>query len=166
VDHAGDEALVYAARGVLAPAMLAAAAATIIPLGAKAAHADLAGAGKKISQGEVIARAQDWFQQTLTYSQYASHDDVDGTPYRTDCSGYVSMAWHLSSVPDSATLATSAHSTVLVILAITSSDRQAGECSTIRACRPFLFARGFSSDHSQGFRAPTSPAMGRKCGAT
>lgn len=41
-----------------------------------------------ISPDEIIARAQDWVNRAVPYSQ---SDYTDG--YRQDCSGYVSMAW-------------------------------------------------------------------------
>lgn len=39
----------------------------------------------------MIARAQDWVDKHVPYSQTGSHDG-----YRTDCSGFVSMAWELA----------------------------------------------------------------------
>ncbi|MEU0738892.1 NlpC/P60 family protein, partial [Streptomyces sp. NPDC006134] len=45
-----------------------------------------------ITRSEVIQRAKSWVGIGLDYSWTGSHDG-----YRTDCSGYVSMAWRLSS---------------------------------------------------------------------
>jgi hypothetical protein len=42
----------------------------------------------KITRAEVIARAQDWVNRKIPYSQTATTDG-----YRQDCSGMVSMAW-------------------------------------------------------------------------
>ncbi|MFE3787351.1 FG-GAP repeat domain-containing protein [Streptomyces goshikiensis] len=50
--------------------------------------------GGKITRSEVIARAQDWVDKGVAYDQDTWFPDVQGTTYRTDCSGYVSMAWH------------------------------------------------------------------------
>jgi hypothetical protein len=77
--------------------------------------------GGWITRSEVIARAQDWYSRNLTYccndgSRPASKfvTDVDGAhKYGPDCSGFVSMAWHVnpgstggyntSSLPDVST---------------------------------------------------------------
>jgi hypothetical protein len=54
--------------------------------------------GGAISRAEVIARGKDWYQRDVPYSKDAYAPDVNGTKtYRTDCSGFVSMAWHLST---------------------------------------------------------------------
>jgi hypothetical protein len=45
-----------------------------------------------ISRGTVIARAQDWVNRGIMYSQTSYTDG-----YRQDCSGYVSMAWQTST---------------------------------------------------------------------
>lgn len=45
-----------------------------------------------ISRNDVLARAQKWVDDPVTYSQSKYHDG-----YRTDCSGFASMAWKLSS---------------------------------------------------------------------
>ncbi|WP_163508909.1 hypothetical protein [Fodinicola acaciae] len=53
--------------------------------------------GKYITRAEVIARAENWFARNVPYSQSATATDPDGAhTYRTDCSGFVSMAWHLA----------------------------------------------------------------------
>ncbi|MFF7211843.1 hypothetical protein ACFZAU_15135 [Streptomyces sp. NPDC008238] len=54
--------------------------------------------GGTIYRNEVIARAKDWYNRNIQYSQSAYATDVDGDhTYRTDCSGFVSMTWHLTS---------------------------------------------------------------------
>ncbi|MFJ5552388.1 hypothetical protein ACIQCH_32165, partial [Streptomyces sp. NPDC093225] len=52
--------------------------------------------GGTISRGEVLARAQSWVNQSVPCSQTAYWTDSNGK-YRQDCSGLVSMAWHLPS---------------------------------------------------------------------
>lgn len=42
----------------------------------------------------VIVRARSWLRPSVPYSQTARHRNEYGC-YRTDCSGYVSMAWGL-----------------------------------------------------------------------
>lgn len=51
--------------------------------------------GGKISRPEVITRSISWVTQKVPYSQSRWWTDANGT-YRQDCSGMVSMAWHLS----------------------------------------------------------------------
>ncbi|WP_405915969.1 hypothetical protein [Streptomyces sp. NBC_00728] len=54
--------------------------------------------GGTIYRNEVIDRAKNWYDRNVQYDQGASAVDVDGDhSYRTDCSGFVSMAWHLTS---------------------------------------------------------------------
>ncbi|GAA2245206.1 hypothetical protein GCM10010430_28840 [Kitasatospora cystarginea] len=53
-------------------------------------------AGQPISRTDVIARAQTWVTEGVPYSKSVKHTDSGGT-YRTDCSGYISMAWNLPS---------------------------------------------------------------------
>ena len=61
------------------------------------AHADTAAApGSSITRDEVIQRAQNWVSEGVPYNQGAYYSDSNGS-YREDCSGYVSMAWDLSS---------------------------------------------------------------------
>lgn len=51
--------------------------------------------GGRISRAEIISRAQDWWQRQIPYNQTDDATDVEGVSYRTDCSGFVSMAWRL-----------------------------------------------------------------------
>ncbi|MES5819411.1 hypothetical protein [Streptomyces sp. RG80] len=54
--------------------------------------------GGTIYRGEVMTRAKDWYNRNIQYSQSAYATDIEGDDtYRTDCSGFVSMAWHLTS---------------------------------------------------------------------
>jgi len=41
-----------------------------------------------IGRSTIVARGQDWVDKHVPYNQGATHDG-----YRTDCSGFVSMAW-------------------------------------------------------------------------
>ncbi|MFE7135533.1 FG-GAP-like repeat-containing protein [Streptomyces sp. NPDC057638] len=58
----------------------------------------------EISRSEVIARARFWLGKGIPYNQQGSYPDQDGRNYRTDCSGYVSMAWHLGTSATTQTL--------------------------------------------------------------
>lgn len=59
---------------------------------------------RPVSRQEVLLRARYWVQHRVPY---LSHDgqtpdsapDPDGSRYRTDCSGYVCMAWKVESQP-------------------------------------------------------------------
>ncbi|MEU1857807.1 FG-GAP-like repeat-containing protein, partial [Micromonospora aurantiaca (nom. illeg.)] len=64
----------------------------------QAAHA-ASSVGGQISRDEIMSRAQYWYDNrgSIPYSQSGWYRDQGGKDYRTDCSGYVSMAWHLSA---------------------------------------------------------------------
>ncbi|WP_328964792.1 FG-GAP-like repeat-containing protein [Streptomyces virginiae] len=66
------------------------------PVGAFATLTADSSAGGSISRAEVIARAQSWVDAGVPYSMTSYRTDANGK-YRTDCSGFVSMAWHLNS---------------------------------------------------------------------
>ncbi|MBC6446862.1 NlpC/P60 family protein [Actinokineospora xionganensis] len=61
------------------------------------AHRDLAH-GRPIRRSEIVERAESWLRPSVPYSQSKFHQNEYGI-YRTDCSGYVSMAWGLPGVP-------------------------------------------------------------------
>ena len=61
-----------------------------------ASPAQAATTGGSITRDEVIQRAQSWVSENVPYNQGAYYSDSNGS-YREDCSGYVSMAWDLSS---------------------------------------------------------------------
>jgi hypothetical protein len=76
-------------------AISAAALATTVTSVVAPVAAQASTVGGQITRSEVIARAQSWLNQGIVYNQGGSHPDPQGRLYRTDCSGYVSMAWHL-----------------------------------------------------------------------
>lgn len=51
--------------------------------------------GGTISRSEVVNRSQNWVNAKTPYSQKHYFPDAQGRNYREDCSGFVSMAWHL-----------------------------------------------------------------------
>ena len=55
--------------------------------------------GGSISREQIIARAESWLRPAIPYSQSQFHQNEYGR-YRTDCSGYVSMAWGLPGIPE------------------------------------------------------------------
>lgn len=50
-----------------------------------------------ISRNEILERANYWIAQGVPYSMTANYPDPLGRQYRTDCSGFVSMALHTNS---------------------------------------------------------------------
>jgi cell wall-associated NlpC family hydrolase len=54
--------------------------------------------GPPIRRSEIIERAESWLRPSVPYRGTKFHHNEFGI-YRTDCSGYVSMAWGLPSVP-------------------------------------------------------------------
>jgi hypothetical protein len=73
-------------------------------LGAALASSLMACAGEAVEESEsstsaivrndIMTRGRSWIDERVPYSQSATHKNRFGT-YRTDCSGYVSMAWAL-----------------------------------------------------------------------
>ncbi len=52
---------------------------------------------KPITRKEIIDRGMDWIKKHVPYSMERSYPDRNGRKYRTDCSGFVSMALHTNS---------------------------------------------------------------------
>ena len=74
-------------------------------IGIQQIDAAAAGYGGTITRAEVISRAKDWWDRKIPYSQTAYASDVNrGKTYRTDCSGFVSMAWKLTTSRTTSTL--------------------------------------------------------------
>ncbi|MFE9483237.1 FG-GAP repeat domain-containing protein [Streptomyces spororaveus] len=114
----------------LASLTVLAAAGAAVTLAAPAQAAS--SVGGTITRGEVIARAQSWVDQGVPYNQGAYHSDSNGS-YREDCSGYVSMAWHLNSSLVTQTLPN-------VSTKISFSQLKAGDAMDYTAAHTFLFA--------------------------
>jgi cell wall-associated NlpC family hydrolase len=58
---------------------------------------------RSTARTEALARSQSWLDARVPYSQQACHQNEYGS-YRTDCSGYVSLAWGLTHSRTTATL--------------------------------------------------------------
>jgi hypothetical protein len=84
-----------ARRTVLGTAFAAAGAVTTLRMATPAQAASELGG--PIERSEVVRRAKFWVDEGVPYSQNqdAAYTDGDGHKYRPDCSGYVSMGWHL-----------------------------------------------------------------------
>lgn len=50
-----------------------------------------------IKRSEIISRGQNWISKHVPYSMSKTYPDPQGRNYRTDCSGFVSMALHAAS---------------------------------------------------------------------
>ncbi|MEV6583770.1 hypothetical protein AB0M92_37185, partial [Streptomyces sp. NPDC051582] len=98
--------------------------------------------GGTITRGEVIARAQSWVDQGVPYNQGGWHTDSNGT-YREDCSGYISMAWHLNSSLVTQTLPN-------VSTQISFSQLKPGDAMDYTAEHTFLFA-GWTNQSTGAF---------------
>jgi hypothetical protein len=145
-----------ARRVALGSCAAVAAASALLPATAPAAHADVA-YNQTITRSEVIARAQYWYHNSPTYSQKGTPaPDPEGTTYRRDCSGYVSMAWHLHPTGDSAPatqdLATSTYTTELSSSPSSSTDLQPGDILDDPYEHAFIFDKWDSASHT-GFWA-------------
>jgi cell division septation protein DedD len=87
--------------------------------------------GGSISPDEVIQRAQSWVTEKVPYNQGGYHTDANGT-YREDCSGFVSMAWHLPTSMVTSTLPS-------VSTKISTSQLQPGDALDYTADHVILF---------------------------
>ncbi|WP_309116207.1 hypothetical protein [Saccharothrix sp.] len=58
---------------------------------------------RSTTRGETQTRSQSWLDEQVPYNQNACHSNAFGD-YRTDCSGYVSMAWGLTHSRTTVTL--------------------------------------------------------------
>ena len=111
--------------------VVAGCAASSLFIAMPAAHA-ASSAGGTISRGEVLARAQSWVDEGVPYNQSGYKTDANGT-YREDCSGFISMAWHLTDSLVTQTLPN-------VSTSISFSDLQPGDALDYTAEHTFLFA--------------------------
>ncbi|MER5640312.1 peptidoglycan-binding protein [Kitasatospora sp. NPDC002227] len=64
---------------------------TLSPQGAPDSAVGAAKAAQRLTRAQILARAQKWVDARVPYSMSKYRDG-----YRTDCSGFVSMAWGLS----------------------------------------------------------------------
>jgi hypothetical protein len=74
--------------------LVAALASSLAACGGDADHATSASTTSAIVRNDIMTRGRSWLDERVPYSQSNTHTNRYGT-YRTDCSGYVSMAWGL-----------------------------------------------------------------------
>lgn len=94
-------------------------------------------AAKCVSRSDMIARAQKWVDAHVPYNQGGYYGG-----YREDCSGFVSMAWELSSSLTTQTLPTVSHP-------ISKDDLQPGDVLLDRAEHVVLFGGWTSGAKTQ-----------------
>lgn len=78
-------------QGEIVPAVQAEAAAEALA----AAEVDGSSIDGPITRHQIMVRLQFWVDRHYVYNTNKSDEDAAGTLYRDDCSGLVSMAWHL-----------------------------------------------------------------------
>jgi hypothetical protein len=110
--------LLFTRRSAVLAAVTVVAAA-VLPVSAAQAAAPAASATTRAgvaqvtavstTRAEVLKRAAFWFKRGVPYSQQRSYPDPQGKKYRTDSSGYVSMAWGLPDSLTTQTLPTVSH---------------------------------------------------------
>jgi hypothetical protein len=131
-------------RSALATAVLSTAVLTAGPaLTAQAAPND------PISRADVIARAQNWMDRNIQYSQSGTATGPDGVySWRRDCSGFVSMALKLGptglSAPNTTALAGSTYS-----FGISKANMKAGDYLVDAGNHVVLFHKWANTDHTQ-----------------
>ncbi|PBC71180.1 VCBS repeat protein [Streptomyces sp. TLI_235] len=134
-------------RFVLAAAIAASGAIATTAFTATAAHAvGTSAVGGQISRSEVLARAQSWVDEAVPYSQSAYKTDSNGT-YRQDCSGLVSMAWHIDTTGTNMGFTTTSmgqYATQLGSL----DDLQPGDAINNISSHTVLFSRWTDSGHT------------------
>ncbi|HZM75109.1 MAG TPA: VCBS repeat-containing protein [Candidatus Limnocylindrales bacterium] len=78
--------------------------ATTLVLVAQASAAEASAVDGRITRAEILQRADYWYRQGYVRDVDVYYPDPSGRLYRSDCSGLVSMAWHLSTSRSTATL--------------------------------------------------------------
>lgn len=133
-------------------ALTLATAAAFSPVAAQAAPARPAAAASTalmpaISGSQVIARAQTWHPHTaqrIPYSQSAYHNG-----YRTDCSGYASMALGLAAPgPNTVGLASSRYSRRISLGSLVTGDLIIDSTGTSNTRHVVIFEKWTSASHS------------------
>jgi hypothetical protein len=109
------------ASGLMSMALVSIACSSNPDEGTDSTSAAVSSVGGTISRTEVISRAKDWVgNSAIPYNEGGYYPDPEGRDYREDCSGFVSMALHLSSSLSTVTLPD-------VSTKITKDDLEAGD---------------------------------------
>lgn len=98
--------------------------------------------GGRITRAEAIQRGKLWTEKGLSYSQTAYASDAYGKTYRMDCSGFVSMAWRLSTSMVTWTLPQ-------VSTRITKDQLKPGDVLNATSSHVVMFVRWADAAHTQ-----------------
>ncbi|ONI85263.1 hypothetical protein ALI144C_13195 [Actinosynnema sp. ALI-1.44] len=79
-----------------------------------------------MSRAEILTRARSWLHPAVAYSSTGYHDNEFGS-YRTDCSGYVAMAWALPGRPLDPSGGVDTLGLVRLSTAVTKADLRPGD---------------------------------------
>jgi hypothetical protein len=72
----------------------AALASSLMACASEAPNEESGSSASAIVRNDIMTRGRSWIDERVPYSQSSTHKNQFGS-YRTDCSGYVSMAWAL-----------------------------------------------------------------------
>lgn len=101
-----------------------------------------AGGKSSVTRSQIITRGKSWYDEHVQYSQNACHANSYGS-YRTDCSGFVSMAWALSSSYTTSTLPNVSKKLG------SKNDLQPGDILLNRGSHVVLFEKWANSAHTK-----------------
>jgi hypothetical protein len=108
--------------------------------------------GGAIKWCDMAPSITDWVNKHPSYSQtgtYLSNWYQDRT-YRRDCSGLVSMAWHLNASPDTDALATSSYTNSIAKSSLRPGDILDDIASPNHDDHHVVIFAGWNSDHTAG----------------
>lgn len=74
--------------------LIVAFASSLSACASEALDEDTEATAAPIVRNDIMTRGRSWIDERVPYNQQATHKNQYGS-YRTDCSGYVSMAWNL-----------------------------------------------------------------------
>ena len=119
--------VIAATAALFGAATLGLVSATATTVAAPAPAYAASSIGGSITRSEVMTRATNWYNRRhnsdMTYSMTAfTWDGPHTRQYRRDCSGFVGMAWHLGSDPNTQSLDDSTYT-----VAISRSDLKPGD---------------------------------------
>jgi cell wall-associated NlpC family hydrolase len=108
---------------------------------------DMTVAAAKITRAQVLARAQTWHPHTASRIPYSQSKTYGG--YRTDCSGYASMALALPKPgPNTVGLASSTYSTRISMSQLQPGDLVIDATGTSSTRHAVIFVKWTSSAHT------------------
>jgi hypothetical protein len=98
-------------------------------------------ANKQMTRGQALVRGQSWLDERPPYNQAGCHSNQYGS-YRTDCSGFVSMAWGAKESYATSNISAISHP-------IPRADLQPGDALNKPGSHMALFVRWADAAHTQ-----------------